>query len=153
MTARGWLATSVLFLSLSLAATPQVPVLPEAPGKQIVLKLCGNCHGIAILFEPKRTREAWRKSVEQMAALGVDGSEEEFETVVSFLTRHFGKINVNRASASQLREVLDIPLPEAEAIARHRETNGEFRGFDDLKKVRGVDAGRIGERRDRILFR
>ena len=134
-------------------AWPQVPTLPEGPGKREVQKHCGNCHGVAIFFGPKRTREAWQKSVDQMAALGVEASDEDFEMVVEYLARHFGKINVNKAPAGELQRVLRISPAEAEAMVRHRQANGEFKNFEELKKVTGLDVRKIEERRDCILYR
>jgi len=150
MDACGLLRFSIL---LAIPGLAEVPALPEGPGKQEVQKLCGNCHGVAIFFGPKRTREAWEKSVDQMAALGVEGSDEEFEAVVEYLYRHFGKINVNKAPAGELQRVLQISMAEAEAMVRHREANGEFKNFEGLKKVTGLDARKLEERRDRILYR
>jgi len=147
------LPASLLLSALWSAAAPQLPTLPDARGKKTVEKLCSNCHGTAILFGPKRTREAWRKTVDQMAALGVEGADEEFDAVVDYLARNFGKINVNRASAVELRDVLGISLQEAEAIARCREVHGEFKDFEGLKKVPGMDPRKVAERRDRVLFR
>ncbi len=141
----------MLLLLAALAAQP--PVLPAGPGKETVQKLCSNCHGVVILLAPRRTKPAWQKSVEQMAALGVEGSDEEFETVVEYLTRHFGKINVNRASEAELRQVLDIGAKEAEAIVRHRQRNGDFKDMESVRKAAGLDAGKMIELRDRILFR
>jgi competence ComEA-like helix-hairpin-helix protein len=138
---------------LVAALAAQVPVLPDGPGKETVKKLCSNCHGVAILFAPRRTKTAWQKSVEQMEALGVEGSEQEFETVVEYLTRYFGKINVNRASAAELRQVLDIGEKEAEAIVRHRGQNGEFKDLENFRKAAGLEAAKMVELRDRILFR
>ena len=143
-----FLGAGALLLSLF-----QVPELPDGRGKKTTEQLCGNCHGLAILSGPKRTKAVWRKTVDQMAALGVEGADEEFEEVVEYLTRHFGKINVNTASAAELRDVLDISPKEAKALIRHRETSGEFKDFDGLKKTPGLDAKKIEGRKDRILFR
>ncbi len=91
---------SILLPALWSIASPQVPPLPDGPGKQTVEKLCGaTCHGLAILYGPQRSKPDWREIVDRMAVLGVEASDEEFDTVVEFLARHFGKINVNKASA------------------------------------------------------
>lgn len=134
-------------------ARPQVPPLPDGQGKDTVEKLCRDCHGFAILFEPKRTKATWKKIVDQMAGLGVKGEDEEFDTVVEYLARRFGKINVNKAPAAELQDVLEITPNEAQAIVRQREANGDFKDFEGLKKVPGMDARKVDERRDRILFR
>lgn len=150
--ARGTAGIFVLLLTLPAVATSQTP-LPDGPGRKTVEKLCSKCHGLALLFAPRRTKAAWQKSVDQMASLGVEGTEEEFAAIVDYLTRHFGKTNVNRAPAKELQEVLQISPEEANALVRHREANGDFISFETLKKVSGVDARKLAERRDRILFR
>ncbi|MGH9662742.1 MAG: helix-hairpin-helix domain-containing protein [Bryobacteraceae bacterium] len=144
--------TLLVAVLLAPAAASQVP-LPDGPSRKTVEKLCSGCHGVAILLAPRRTREAWRKSVDQMAALGVEGTDEEFDSIVDYLVRHFGKINVNRASAKELQEVLDLTPGEAAALVRHRQASGDFKQMEDLRKAAGLDAKKLAACRDRVLFR
>jgi competence protein ComEA len=49
-----------------------------------------------------------------------------------------GKVDLNRASAEELRAVPGIGPALSERIVKFREENGPFRRVDDLLKVRGI---------------
>ena len=69
------------------------------------------------------------------------------------LLRTSTKINVNTATAAQLTLVLDVSESAAQAVVKYRAARGAFKTPDDLKKVPGIDAGKIDARRDRISIR
>ena len=79
-----------------LAALPAVSVraqedLPEGAGKDIVLKVCTPCHGVAEFTSRKNTKQEWDEEVDKMAARGAKASDDEFDTIVTYLTKYFGK--------------------------------------------------------------
>ena len=41
---------------------------------------------------------------------------------------------------------------EAETIFRYRQTHGDFKTFDDLKMVPGLDVSKLEARKDRLAF-
>jgi competence protein ComEA len=69
-----------------------------------------------------------------------------------YLAKHFSPITVNKATAKDLEATLDVPTNLAEAIVAYRLDKGEFRTVDDLKKVPGLDSGKIETQRARIVF-
>jgi competence protein ComEA len=127
--------------------------LPDGAGKSTVEKLCGNCHGLATIVGLRRTKAGWQTSVDDMAARGATGTDEEFDTVVEYLVRYLGKVNVNTASSKELQEVVDISAKEADAIVKYRTANGAFKDLDALEKVPDIDAKKLAERKDRIAFK
>ena len=127
--------------------------LPDGPGKNTVEKICGNCHGLATVVGLRRTRAGWQTSVDEMAGRGAAGTDEEFDEVIEYLARYFGKVNVNAASAKDMREVLEISGQEADAIVKYRTANGAFKDFDALAKVPDIDSKKLAERKDRISFK
>ena len=72
---------------------------------------------------------------------------------MNYLARYFAQINVNKASAAEIQDIVDLSADDAAAIVKYRETNGEFKSIDDVGKVPGLDAKKIADRKDRILFR
>jgi len=62
------------------------------------------------------------------------------------------KINVNKASASELMSQLKISQESAAAIVHYRETKGEIKDWDSLKSVPGLDMQHLEEYRDRLEF-
>lgn len=65
------------------------PQLPNTPGKETVLKLCGSCHSANIVLGRGMTEEAWSGIVASMVARGAKGTESEFTEVISYLAKNF----------------------------------------------------------------
>jgi competence protein ComEA len=115
-------------------------------------KVCGNCHAITMIHDLK-TEGEWIETVDNMAATGAKGTEEEFDQVLRYLSRNFTKVNINTATAEQIAPVLDITEAAAGAIVEYRGAHGPFASLDELGKVPGIDAAKLAARRDRIAFR
>jgi len=142
---------SLLFLLAGLAAAQ--PPLPDGPGKKTVEKVCFKCHGPENVLKKRHTKPQWDKILDTMAENGAKGTDAEFEEVLNYLSRYFGQTNVNKASAAEIQEVVDLTPEEAAAVVKYREANGEFKSVEDMGKVPGLDAKKIADRKDRILFK
>jgi competence protein ComEA len=141
----------VILLALSLLQA-QVQ-LPDAPNKKLVERLCNTCHSIGLAISQRRTQPAWSKSVDDMTGKGLKATDEELDAVVAYLTKFYGKLNVNTSTADELANVLDITPKEAAAIVKYREDNGDFKTIDALTKVPGVDSAKLDTRKDRMLLK
>jgi competence protein ComEA len=143
----------LLFMVLSLAAfaAAQSP-LPEASAKKTVETVCGACHEVQTAIAPRRTKDGWNSVIDAMANRGARASEQEFDAIVDYLAKYFGVVNVNKAIASEIGEIIGLTAANAEAIVRYRMENGEFAELESLKKVPGIDAALIESRKDRIAF-
>jgi len=129
------------------------PQLPDGPGKKTVEKVCFKCHGPENVLKKRHTKAQWDKVLDTMAENGAKATDAEFEEVLNYLSRYFAQINVNKASASEIQEVVDLSTEEAEAIVKYRGTNGEFKSVEEVAKVPGLDAKKIADRKDRMLFK
>jgi Cytochrome C oxidase, cbb3-type, subunit III len=67
--------------------------LPDAPGKAVFEKSCTTCHDGAQAVNMRRTKAEWERVVDDMVARGANGSDQELETIVAYLTKFFGKGN------------------------------------------------------------
>jgi competence protein ComEA len=99
------------------------------------------------------TRLRWRigptkKTVAKMGERGAEGTDEQFEAVIVYLTRNFGRINVNKASAAEIAAGLNFPGPESEAIVQYREKNGPYKSWKDVGKA--VDAAKVEAKKHHI---
>jgi|HubBroStandDraft_6_1064221.scaffolds.fasta_scaffold1049407_1 hypothetical protein len=81
--------TLVLFAMLAQDKTPDP--LPEGDGKKLVVKLCTDCHGVEQIVAKKRTKEEWDAVISDMVQKGASGKDDEFDAVVAYLTKNFGK--------------------------------------------------------------
>ena len=107
----------------------------------------------------------------QMVSRGADLTDDEIDTVIEYLSKNYGPldqkttpstdaaapssdtaappatdttpVNVNKASAQELESSLGLEKPEAEAMVKYREQNGNFKTWHDVAAVPGVSAAKI----------
>ena len=65
--------------------------LPDGPGKDLLQNVCTQCHTLNRVTDAKKTKDEWNDVVDKMAAKGARASDEEFETIVNYLVKNFGK--------------------------------------------------------------
>jgi competence protein ComEA len=151
---------SIFFASffLSAALFAQKAQLPDAAGKDTVQRVCLACHGPELIVGKGNTRDGWNEVVAQMISRGAQGSDDDFATIVDYLTTNLPphadvkKVNVNKAAAAELASGLQISDKDAGAILDYRKQNGDFKSLADLKKVPGIDAAKLDSVKDRIAF-
>ena len=143
----------VLVLPWAVAAD-----LPEGPGKDILLRACVGCHKAHEFAAYRHTKDEYRSIVYRMAERGARASTEELDTVAAYLAKNFPKVedpswvNVNKATAKQLETVLGLTAKEAQAIIEYRDSHGEFRVWQDLLVIYGVNGRKIDAAKDRMTF-
>jgi len=77
--------------ALLLAASVQAQDLPDGAGKELVMKVCTVCHELTRITSKQKTKDEWNETVDQMAARGARASDAEFEAIVNYLAKYFGK--------------------------------------------------------------
>jgi competence protein ComEA len=134
-----------------VAQASKAPARTEAADKADFEAVCGACHTSSMVTDI-RTEPEWKDTVEQMVSLGADGTGQQMEAVMRVLLRTLTRVNVNTAAAAQLPLVLDISEATAQAVVTYRAEHGKFKSLADLKKVPGINAGKLDTRRDRVAF-
>lgn len=61
-----------------------------------------------------------------------------------------GKINLNKATATELTQLKGIGMKYAERIVEFREKNGPFKNVEDLLNVQGIGQKTLDKNKDRI---
>jgi competence ComEA-like helix-hairpin-helix protein len=149
-----------------LPAARAQTALPDGEGKNLVTQVCTKCHGIETVTSHRFTKAQWGSEVDTMSSRGASATDAEFDTIVEYLAKNFGKedaanttsgneenkLDVNTASASQLEQFLGIAASQAEAVVQRRKDNGKFKDLEDLEKVPGLDVGKVDEKKDRLTF-
>lgn len=130
--------------------------LPAGPGEQLVENTCQTCHGLDVIAAQRDTREGWTATVDTMKSRGAAGSDQDFEAIIDYLTKYLGtppaKLNVNTATSKELESALGLTTDESDAIVRYRKDQGDFKDWDSLAKVKGVDPKKLEAKKDQIIF-
>lgn len=141
------LAAGLLFSSSANAQG-----LPDGEGKDTYEEVCGACHGADIVIGSQGTRSRWEETVDAMKNRGASGSEDDFKTVVNYLTRYFGpSVNVNSATPAELETELGLTANEVKAIVDKR-TAGPISNYDALAAIPGLDKKKIEPLKTRLKF-
>jgi competence ComEA-like helix-hairpin-helix protein len=149
---RGFVAGFFL-TALALAATQEKAAgPPDAKGKETLEKICVGCHELDVVTATRRTKIGWQQNVDDMVSRGAEGSDQEIAEVVDYLTKVYGKLNVNTAPAQQLQEFLGFSEKEAQAVIAYRDRNGNIKDFEQLKAIPGLSPDKLQEKRSLIAF-
>lgn len=76
---------------LSFAPFGHAQSLPEGQGKAEFQRICGNCHSVDIATSQRMTQAQWTGVVNDMVSRGAQGSQQDLDNVVSYLSTHFGQ--------------------------------------------------------------
>jgi competence protein ComEA len=140
----------------ALAAVALHAQLPDGPGRDATVELCGKCHDPGIVAAYHQDGQAWTDTIQQMIEKGAEGSEAQFKGVLDYLVKNFGPaaahVNVNKAGPKDLETAFEITPAQAGAIVKYREENGAFKEIGDLKNVPKLDYKKIEAKKDRIVF-
>ena len=83
------------FATVLIALFPATSVpaqdLPDGAGKELVANVCTKCHELSRITSKKRTKEEWSDTVDKMAKNGAKATDEEFDMIVGYLAKYFGK--------------------------------------------------------------
>ena len=141
---------------LAGTATHAQGQLPDAPGKEEVVRVCAGCHEPQRVAALRLTPAGWEDVVAKMVTLGAKATDDELKVITNYLAEQFKgeaakPLNLNTASAVELESVAALLRKEAAAWIAYRTKNGPCKSLDDLKKVAGVPFTKIDERRDRLV--
>lgn len=105
-----------LIVCLAFAVSLQAQSLPAGRGRADFQRICGTCHNLAKATSQRLTREEWTREVNDMVARGAQGTQDELDNVMIYLTANFGKpltgaVDVEPKVAPAVNEK---PLSEAE---------------------------------------
>jgi competence protein ComEA len=133
-------------------ASDEVLTVVEEAATPVFTRMCTKCHPPDRILSQRRTKTQWEEVLEKMTKLGASGTDEEWETVQTYLLKHYGRINVNKAQADDLVQILDLTPADASAIVAYRKAQGDFAGFDALLKVPAVNTEKLQHARNAITF-
>ena len=156
MSTRFPLLIALAATALLAAPSEDKPQLPDAPGKATVQKVCSECHGAEIVLGRPNSEEGWNAIIIDMVQRGAQGTDDEFDEVVRYLTKNIKagegiKVSINKATAEAIVVGLGLTAKEAQALVDAR-AKAPFKTIDDVKKVAGIDAAKIDAKKAKLSF-
>jgi len=147
-------ALVISLLATSLTAVSSAQDLPAGKGKDLVENTCGSCHGLDVVVAQHATKDGWASIVDYMVSRGASGTPAEIQTIVEYLAKNFpaAKTNVNKASSADLQSQLELTAKDADTIVKYRTDHGDFKDWDSLAKVPGIDTAKLTAKKDSIGF-
>ena len=115
-------------------------------------KVCIQCHPWDNIVRTRKTIREWQDTMTAMEGRGANASDEQFKMIVQYLTRYYGLVAVNTATAEELAAVLGFSPKDAAAIVEYRKAHGKFADAAALVKVPGIDKTKIEEQPEALRF-
>ncbi len=109
--------------------------------------------GLTDEADSKSLNLAQKVSDEALVYVPTKGEEAASQQVASGTTPSTSKdkkVNLNKASLEELKQVKGLGGKRAQDIIDHREANGKFKSVDELKKVSGIGAKTIEKLKDYV---
>jgi DNA uptake protein ComE-like DNA-binding protein len=148
---------AVLFVVFIAHPALAQDTLPDGPGKEQIINVCGTCHEAAKATSVKLTHEGWVETIDRMKAFGAEGTTDEFAAILDYLSTHFKgdvaqALDMNTAEAIDLESVLQLLRRESAAVLQFRSKRGPLSSLDDLKGLDPAIFKKIEAKKDRIVF-
>ena len=109
--------------------------------------------GLTEQADSKSLNLAQKVSDEALVYVPTKGEEVASQQIASGTTPSSSKekkVNLNKASLEELKQVKGLGGKRAQDIIDHREANGKFKSVDELKKVSGIGAKTIEKLKDYV---
>ncbi len=95
MRVNGLIALLTLGLAASIcgagvaAHTDDHPALPDGPGRDVMIRVCSQCHDPELAADQQFDKAGWKDLVDKMASKGANATEAEFDQIVTYLSTAF----------------------------------------------------------------
>jgi mono/diheme cytochrome c family protein len=137
----GGLAALVVIASVGLVHA-QSP-LPAGAGADVIKARCVSCHETDLIASQRLGQAAWGRELDKMARWGAVVSAEQRDTLLTYLTAHFGPGPVASHASPSSTAPNAAPLPAGEATLK-RACLG-CHGMDLVEQQRLARAGWVRE--------
>jgi competence protein ComEA len=144
-----------LAVAIPSAAPDDAADLPAGAGKELVVKVCIDCHSTGNFRKMRLTEDEWYEKVGDMVDRGAKADDAQQKEIVGYLVRNFGKdskIYMNTAPFGELLTVLGLTVDEGKAVVAYRTDHGPFKDLGDVMKVPGVDAKKLQSQSGKMAF-
>jgi hypothetical protein len=118
--------------------------LPDGKGKADLLSVCTVCHGVDTATGTRQTKEGWTSTVYEMVQRGADGTDDQLNNIIFYLTTNFGPEQSDPNAAPQPTTPPSTPStpPSATPPTPPSSTSGgpAALNFSEIQRVKRVIA-------------
>ncbi len=113
-------------LALTFALASHAQSLPEAQARADFQRICSSCHSVNVATSKRLSHSGWQNVVDNMVSRGAQGTQDEFDEIVNYLSTNFsaGSPAPKEASseeASLPAQAQQGPLLDPSQLARAKE--------------------------------
>ena len=140
-------------LTVDVKGAVKSPGLYDLPVGSRVHDAVQKAGGLTEEADSKSLNLAQKISDEALVYVPTKGEEVASQQAASGTTPSTSKdkkVNLNKASLEELKQVKGLGGKRAQDIIDHREANGKFKSVDELKKVSGIGAKTIEKLKDYV---
>ena len=105
-----------IFSCLTLSTFAFGQALPDGKGKAEFQRICANCHTAAMATRVRNSSDGWKSVVNDMVGRGAQGSQEDLDNVVLYLSTNFGPGSGVTTSAPAKSAAPSTPAPATPAM-------------------------------------
>src|SRR5438874_954052 len=87
-----------------------------------------------------------------MIASGATVTDADFTTAPAYVIAQYGRVNVNKAPADEIAEVLELPLKDAEPIVKYRRDKAPSQTSSRWRRCRASTWRKLKKKKDAISF-
>ena len=118
----------------------------------VVERVCVQCHTVENFTKRRRTAKEWNDVVNAMQGRGAVATDDEFKAIKRYMTRYFGLVRINVASAEEISAILGLSRKTASAVVEYRSAHGKFTDLESLERVDGINKDKLEEQPEAISF-
>lgn len=140
-------------ITVDVKGAVKVPGIYDLPVGSRVNDVVQKAGGLTEQADSKSINLAQKVSDEALVYVPTKGEEaasQQAGSGVASSTSKDKKVNLNKASLEELKQVKGLGGKRAQDIIDHRESNGKFKSVDELKKVSGIGAKTIEKLKDYV---
>ena len=128
------------------------PLLTKDPVEPRFQEICGRCHTPDRITGTRKSGLEWQETIDKMILKGAQVGDSDYDVILAFLVRNFDRVDINWVESGELVVALGLTPEEAEKIVAYRKEHGDFKDFESLAKVPGVDLTKLEAKKSTIKF-
>lgn len=112
-----------------------------------------NLEDVNLAYEVEDGEKIYIPNQSEESTEMAEGAGTATESLTGSSSNSKGKININKATASELTAIPGVGESTAQKIVAYREENGKFKAIEDIKNVSGIGDSKFNNIKDYIAVK